>query len=71
MQWINGKKLVIGWLMLTIAGGIAIFYQSAGIDIPPMMQGVAGLLEYIGMAIGAIGAIHKGRKGQLSIPKNV
>ncbi len=66
MEWFNGKKLVTGWLLLTIAGGMAIFYQSAGIEMPPMIQGIAGLLEYLGMAIGAVGAAHKGFKGQLT-----
>ena len=66
MNWINGKKLITGWALLTIAGGIAIFYQSAGIDMPPMVKGLAGLLEYLGMAIGAVGAAHKGLKGQLT-----
>ena len=66
MEWINGKKLVTGWLLLTIAGGIAIYYQSAGIEMPASIRGLAGLLEYLGMAIGAIGAAHKGIKGQLT-----
>ncbi len=66
MNWFNGKKLAIGWLLLTVAGGISIYFQSSGIEMPSSAQGIVGLLNYLGIALGAVGAAHKGLKGQLS-----
>src|SRR3972149_506606 len=62
MEWFNGKKTIIGSIMMTIA----IFLTEVVIGIWAAdwvwLPGVISTLNWVGMLLGGTGLIHKGIK---------
>lgn len=61
MSWLNGKKTVIGSMMLALA----VWLPQLGIQ-EPWVPTVVQWLGIIGTMFGGTGIIHKQRKGELS-----
>lgn len=72
MGFLNGKKTVIGTLLL----GLAFMLTKAGLGMPcgegdeglcQWMPLVIDILGWLGAAMGGVGAVHKGVKGELKV----
>lgn len=62
MEWFNGKKTIIGSVLMTVA----IFLTEVVIGFwdynPAWMPGIISTLNWVGMVLGGTGLIHKGVK---------
>ena len=66
LNWLNGKKTVIGFGLVALAGGITAYCDGSGTTPYAWIKGIQSLLYYTGDLCGMAGIAHKLAKGEFS-----
>jgi hypothetical protein len=65
-DFLNGKKTIIGIMLIYFAGAISCWYDATGWTIPDLAKGFQSVAEYSAYFIGGTGIVHKYNKGEIA-----